>query len=141
MGTDTQKDNVLRTVGNMANDRLMQVGKEVAQMAKDSKSEEELKHKLVETFGKNKTQLVRLRNEVLPVPMRILSDEKNWDLQFDADRMRLFRTSSKHHWNLVVSMDTPSSRRLMENGDNWGTASSGGASDVSESGNAGSIMD
>jgi len=137
--TAEQKNNVLKVVGNMADDRMVKIGKEVAQMAKDSKSEEELKRKLKDTLGKNKTRLVNLRNEILPAPLRKMVD-KDWDLSFDVDNMRLFRNSQKHHWNIEVSMDKPTSRRLL---DSWGSTGSSGSSgsDISESGHTGGIMD
>jgi hypothetical protein len=120
-----QKTNVLKVVGNMGDNRLQGIGKEVARLAKDSKSEDELKRKLSQGFAQNKSKLSKLRNEVL-APLRKLVDE-DLDMTFDTDRMRLFR-NSKDSWNVEVSMDKPSSRRLL---DSWGTSTGSSGTDVS----------
>jgi len=126
--TNEQKNNVLKVVGNMGDDRLQGVGKEVARMAKGSKSEDELKRKLSQSFDQNKSKLVQLRNEVL-APLRKMVD-KDFDITFDMDRMHLIR-NSKDSWNVEVSMDKPTSRRLTDTSDNWGTNSGSSSSDIS----------
>jgi len=116
--TDEQRTNILKVVGNMADDRVQKVGKELAIMAKDCKvgkstfSHEILKRKLAHSFEQNKTKLAQLRNELLPAPLRVMVDN-GWEATFDAERMRLVR-NSKDSWDVEAVIERPTSRRLSD---------------------------
>jgi len=132
--SEAQQQGVLKVVANMADDRVQKVGRELGKLAKDSKvagkstfSQETLKRKLEESFTQNKTALADLRNELLPAPLRKMVD-KNWDITFDAEKMRLMR-DNRDSWDVEVAMDKPSSRRLL---DQWGTSNTG-STDISSS--------
>ena len=108
--TDAQKDSVLKVVRNLADDKVQALGKEVAKLAKSSQkpgmkkfSEEALKRKLAESLKQNTTKLVQLRNDFIPAPLRQMVD-KNTEVTFDADKMRLVRLS-RDSWDLEVDVD------------------------------------
>jgi hypothetical protein len=134
--SESQQRGVLKVVGNMADDRMQKVGFEVARLAKDSKihgkntfSQEALTRKLEQSFNQNKTVLTDLRNEMIPAPLREMLD-KSWDVSFDAEKMRLVR-NSKDSWDVEFAVDKPSSRRLIDTSDQWGSSSTG-STDISQ---------
>jgi hypothetical protein len=135
--SDGQKRGILQVVGSLGDGRLQAVGKEIAKMGKDSKiqgkntfSQEAMKRKLAQSFEQNKTKLVQLRNELVPAALRQMLD-KDWDVTFDAEKTRLVRTS-KDSWDVEMAMDRPTSRRLVDTSDEWGSSSSSSGGDITK---------